>query len=1110
MSKHSLATLLVLVTMVAVLSCEGGFADDPLSPPPRLMELADGRNGGPSTQFYFLPPIAANPDLSGVTPDGTLAPEVVICTWASGACVGDVEWRLALDAPSGEDGLVVEGDQYKGVWHLPTKQTNDLYRIRIELDGVVLGWVDAVAKSPSAVKVGKSKPGGAYSDPEVITIAGGALPIKFVVGEGVETGPIVALPGMVVSPPADGRVGTGLMDAWSAGFDGRAHESMVVRLASSDTLAALLSADPATPGAASIEVAVAAEDDAFDFWVHGAGAPGTAFTVTVMAPGFATGTAAGQTAATAIALADLEPTLESFSPPDPFQVQVGIETAEGFRPQAVRPDGSPVTARVTTSEPEVARLASATMSMSMAGLTAPANEATVTIAPGASASVPEPVAGGVALEPVSVGRTRVSARLAALESVEAYQEVAVHGPDVVAQAAGVVGSGLQVPWDCALDALRPGGVAVEVRSADPAVALVTADPAVAGAETATIQVAEGETGCGFWVQGVTGATGVANLVISARGFEPSAAEATVMVPSLRLAGVPDSTSSLDDNAPFTVGTGVVVDGAWTAQDRSAAAGPLRVTVTSSDPTVAALVGAAGTGADATATVSPGSASTPAAPAASGGLELDPVVGGTVTIQAAATGFLTGDAARAEVKVSGAAITVGTGLDGIGRLGAGLMESRACYLGTTEHDGATVTITSSDPSLFLVSLSPDQAGAASAAVDVAAGATGCGPFWVHAVEGRAGTGTVSVAAPGFTPSATAVTVQEPAMGLYGLSSGRVAFSSDDVFLATVGVVQTNGEVITQPVRAGAAPLQVTLRSSDPAVGTLVTAAGAAAEVQLSIAAGETASPGAVADGGVAFRSVGAGTTSISAAATTGASQPGSQVVTVSAVTIDVQTGSAEGRVGQGLQVTKPCYLGVSGHGGVTLRIESSNPSAVLVSPDASTPGAAVTQLYVRNYSNRCDFYVQGVEGATGTATITVTATGFSTGSGTAHVVQPAHQVQLLSTTQTAGGAADGFVVRVGVPSAAGTSIFVQPVRAGGAPLDVSVTSSAPTVGMLGTWDAGSAGTVSVQLPVGSFGTPSGLAAGGVEFRPLSAGTTTVSATIPGSQAIPGSSVTVTVR
>ena len=89
------------------------------------------------------------------------------------------------------------------------------------------------------------------------------------------------------------------------------------------------------------------------------------------------------------------------------------------------------------------------------------------------------------------------------------------------------------------------------------------------------------------------------------------------------------------------------------------------------------------------------------------------------------------------------------------------------------------------------------------------------------------------------------------------------------------------------------------------------------------------------------------------------------------------------------------LEASNHGGVTLRITSSNAAVALVAPNATTAGTAFIDVPVANGTTTVSFVVQGVEGQVGSVTVSASASGFTgTTSGIINVVTPA--VSLLNS------------------------------------------------------------------------------------------------------------------
>src|SRR6185503_14180833 len=166
------------------------------------------------------------------------------------------------------------------------------------------------------------------------------------------------------------------------------------------------------------------------------------------------------------------------------------------------------------------------------------------------------------------------------------------------------------------------------------------------------------------------------------------------------------------------------------------------------------------------------------------------------------------------------------------------------------------------------------------------------------------------------------------------------------------------------------------------------------------------------------------------------------------------------------------------------------------------------VFVANGFVDANFVVQAVEGAPTSATITATAPGFASGTGTVTVVQAALDISSLPTTATSLSADDPFWIRVGLPNAARTALNVlQPPRVG-APLTVTITNSNAAVAQLVT-TALTGQQVAVTLPAGQLNSATTVAQGGVALHAGSPGSTTVSATIPGFIATTDASVAVTI-
>ncbi|MEP7326130.1 MAG: hypothetical protein ABI836_09300, partial [Gemmatimonadota bacterium] len=417
-------------------------------------------------------------------------------------------------------------------------------------------------------------------------------------------------------------------------------------------------------------------------------------------------------------------------------------------------------------------------------------------------------------------------------------------------------------------------------------------------------------------------------------------------------------------------------------------------------------------------------------------------------------------------------------------------------GAANHGGVTVTLTSSNPGILLLSPDATTAGTASINIPVANGSQFFS-YYTQGVEGQTGSPTITATATGFSNGTLGHTVEQSALDLQGVPANTTTLSPDDAIYARVGVALGNTYLVAvENVRAGApGPLTATFTSSTPSVGNLVNTGGSGPTRTAQIPIGLYYTPTTVATGGVALHPILAGSTTISATI------PGYLPIATSirAVTISQPGITLNGfsyPVGSGLQLNAAGSLGASNHGGVTVTVTSSNPGVLLLAPDATTPGTGSITINVANGSTFFGYYVQGVEGQTGTVNLTATASGFTNGTTTEMVVPPSLDLQGLPGTTTAGGADIAIYGRVGVADVNNQFLVaVENVRAGGTGFTVSFTNANGTAATLVT-TAGTGNVRTAQIVPGVYYTPTSVATGGVGFRPLQAGATTVTATSTG--------------
>ena len=289
--------------------------------------------------------------------------------------------------------------------------------------------------------------------------------------------------------------------------------------------------------------------------------------------------------------------------------------------------------------------------------------------------------------------------------------------------------------------------------------------------------------------------------------------------------------------------------------------------------------------------------------------------------------------------------------------------------------------------------------------------------------------------------------------------------------------------------------------------LETATDTAGTGTVEIAAQGSRSPSSVGSGGIQLAPRTAGTTTVSG------SIPGyittsnaSRTVTITAPGISA---SALLETGSGLQRFGSGGLLASNHPGVDVVIRSTNPAVALVAPDASTMGSDSIVIPIASGSTGFNFFAQGVEGQTGAAEFVITAAGFTPDTTAVTVAQPAFDLIGVNTSTTSFTSPDAFQVRLGIPNSDSSGIAAELVRNPGlSPLVATLTLTDSTVAELET-ATDTAGTATVEVAAEGSRSPSSVSAGGIQLAPRTAGTTTVSGTIPGFVATGNAVRTVTI-
>ncbi len=640
---------------------------------------------------------------------------------------------------------------------------------------------------------------------------------------------------------------------------------LTLTLTSSNATALLVSDGSATSvGATSATVTVAAGATSALFYMHAPeGVTGTG-TVSVSAPNYTSATSATVTvAAPAVEFLSLPAATTTLTPDFVFIIRTGVTDVAGTAFQSeleVRPGSSGVVVTVSNSNAAVAQLVTTAGS---------AQTRTVTIAAGSSRSSGSLAGGGIAFDPLGAGSTTVGGTSPGWLSDN--QLVTVSAPTLTVNAGSArVGAGLRASLgSISLGAPAPvGGLTISLTSSSGSVLLVSDGGAASvGAASATVTVAAGATFALFYIHGADNASGTATVSASAPSYTTgTSVTITVAAAAVEFLSLPAATTTLTPDIAFVVRVGVsdvAGSGFHSEQEVRPGASALTVTVSNSNAAVGQLVNTAGAGQTRTVSIAVGASRSPST-VAGGGIAFDPLGTGMTTVGGSAPGLVsTSDV----VTVSAPALTVNLGST---RVGAGLRSSLGSIsLGAPAPSGGlTLSLTSSNGGVLLVSDGNGASvGAASATITVAAGAT-FALFYMHGVEGTSGTAVVTASAPGFTNGTGSPTVATAAIEVLALPSSVQAGAANTAFLIRVGASDVAGNALhsEQDVRPGGSAIVVTVTNSNAAVAQLITTAGSAQSRTVTIAIGSARSPNTVAGGGIAFDPLSVGSTNVATSAT----------------------------------------------------------------------------------------------------------------------------------------------------------------------------------------------------------------------------------------------------
>jgi hypothetical protein len=338
-----------------------------------------------------------------------------------------------------------------------------------------------------------------------------------------------------------------------------------------------------------------------------------------------------------------------------------------------------------------------------------------------------------------------------------------------------------------------------------------------------------------------------------------------------------------------------------------------------------------------------------------------------------------------------------------------------------------------------------------------------------VQGQlAGSTTLTVSAPGYTNGTSTLSVLPSGF----ISDGVTTLNTTTFSVPTAVAIYTaaltpnlTAQIIGLPLNPGIGPITVPLTNSVPAVGTVTPAAlvfnTADSNKQYS------------------FQPSSAGSTNITLGTPSGFSTPSQYQQVTATVTAPVIT---VGNVTTGvhLQNALSITLPVAPPNPVTVTVTSGTPASATLSNSQTVAG--VTTLTFTNVTSTFvgTIYVQGQ--GVGSSTLTVSAPGYTSGTGTASVQQSGFLydgVTTLNTTTFSSPTVE--VVYTAVLNAnLAAQLIGLPLNPGIGPLTVPLTNSAPTIG-----------TITPTSLVFNTGNTNGQ----FSFQPVSAGSTNITIGTP---------------
>ena len=869
---------------------------------------------------------------------------------------------------------------------------------------------------------------------------------------------VAAAPGVVVNIL---NVGKDLQSGGSFQLQAPAPAGgVVVTLTSNDPSRLLLSANATTPGAVSVNVNVLGNGTSGTFEYQALQDNGTV-QVVATATGYAQGTASTILRPSGFFLSSGAINTTTLSANTAIQVcaaQLAPGTLANEGAAILRAGVSPVSIAMTSSNTTVGVLANSPRTMG-------GNEGCISQDAGGQLQFDPLAAGTTTLTLVTpAGYTTPASLAQSLTATVSAAGITVNAPNL--------GKDLEIGGTASLQAPAPaGGVVVTITSSDPTRLLIAPNGAMVGSASINVTVPFNQSTASFVYQALQD-NGTVQVTATAPGYAGGAASTVLRPSGFFVNGSVINTTTLSANTNVQVCVAQLSPG--TLANEGAAnlrfgVTPISIAMTSSQPAVGVLTNSPRTIAGAEGCISQN---------AGGQLQFDPLAAGTTTLTLVQpAGFST----PATLSQASVATVTATGITmNVPNVGKDLQAGGSITLqAPAPAGGAVVTIASSDPTRLLIAPNGSTAGSTSINVTIPVNQS-TATFTMQALQDN-GTVQVTASTPGFS-NGVASSVLRPS-GLF-ISTGPIfttTLSANTTVQVCVAQLSPGslGNEGSGTLRFGVTPLSVAMSSSNTTVGVLTNSPRTlgGAEQCISQDAG----------GQLQFDPLSAGTTTLSLTQPPGFATPAGLNQSILATVTSTGINVAVSNLGKDLQVGGSATLQApAGAGGVVVTITSSDPSRLLIAPNATTAGSGSINVTVPSGASTATFTLQALQD-NGTVQVTAAATGYTSGAGTS-TLRPSG-LYIASTGFTTPASGGNVNVQVCVAQLAPVTLANEgsgTLRFGVASAAVVMTSSNTTVGVI---------TNSPRTLAGDQQCISGNAGGQLVFDPLTVGATTLGLTQP---------------